>query len=148
MPPPPVQTRRSNDRSGAEIEAAIARINLVTNWRPRSATTSPDLVRSLDRPLHVGVTSPASRRHAEAVAAHAGLSGNVIATPVPSTLAELEAAQERWGHFLSDLFARAEVGTGFRRSDNAVAVELGSSVPVFHARLSWNRRLTADPVNV
>jgi hypothetical protein len=79
--------------------------------------------------LHVGVTSPASRQAAEAVAARVGLSANVTETPVRSTRAQLGAEQKRLSHRLADLFSRGEVSTSIAPDNNAVEVELGSDVP-------------------
>ena len=79
--------------------------------------------------LHIGVTSPASRLTAERIAAQAGLTGDVIATPVLWTWAQLLAAQSRWDRKLANLFARGEVQTGIEPERNAVIVTLSSSVP-------------------
>jgi hypothetical protein len=81
--------------------------------------------------LHVGVTSAADRRAAEAVAARSGLAGNVVEMPVASTWAQLGAAQDRWDRQrLAGLLARNEVATSLDPRHNAVAVRLGSKVPV------------------
>jgi hypothetical protein len=79
--------------------------------------------------LHVGVPSAASRRSAEMAAERAAVGEIVVATPVRSTWAELEAAQRRWGEILGDLFEREEVATSLLPQRNALGVELGSSVP-------------------
>lgn len=136
-----------SDRATA-VEAAVARTNLVADM---AAALGADFGGVWFDPattrVHVGVTSPASRSNAEAVAAQAGLSGSVTETSVASTVAELEAAQERWGKMVSDLFARGEVGTWLSLRDNAVTVELGSSVPPLR-RSELERAAAEDPIRV
>jgi Trypsin len=97
--------------------------------------------------LHVGVTSQASRRSAEAVAWRAGLSDLVVETPVRSTWSELLAAQERWGQRLADLFARAEVKTSIATDRNALEVVLGSEVPAAR-RTALERAASEDSIAV
>jgi hypothetical protein len=78
--------------------------------------------------LHVGVVSAEGRLAVEAVAAQAGLAGDVVATPVDSTWTQLKAAQERWDNRLRGLFARGDVSTSLAVDENAVRVELADSV--------------------
>jgi hypothetical protein len=78
--------------------------------------------------LHAGVISPGDAEIVEAVAAQAGVDDHVTATPVDSTWAQLQAAQESWGRRLADLFARTEAVTSLRPQSNALAVELGAAV--------------------
>jgi hypothetical protein len=79
--------------------------------------------------MTVGVTSAASARLVETVAARAGLSELVTEVPVASTWAQLDLAHERWDRRLADLFQRAEVATALLPDRNAVSIELGSAVP-------------------
>lgn len=79
--------------------------------------------------MHVGVTSPQSRRRAGEVAARAGLSGIVTETAVDSTWQQLDAAQARWDHRLGELFGRGEVTTAVAPDLNAVKINLSSTVP-------------------
>jgi hypothetical protein len=97
--------------------------------------------------LHIGVTSAASRQSAEAVAAQTGLAEGVVETPVRSTWAQLEAAQERWNRRLADLFAREEVATALRARYNAVEVELSSKVDPSE-RAVLEREAAAADVNI
>ena len=97
--------------------------------------------------VHVGVTSPAGRRNAEAVAVQAGLNGNVTETPVRSSWAQLEVAQKRWNRRLADLFERAEVATSLSPERNSVEIELGSEAPDSR-RAELEREASADNVNV
>lgn len=97
--------------------------------------------------LHVGVTSPASRRQAEGVAAQLDLAGNVTETPVRFTWAQLEAAQERWNSRLAGLFARGEVATALAPDDNSVEVRLSPSVPSA-ARVALEHDAAADQAEV
>jgi hypothetical protein len=97
--------------------------------------------------LHIGATSPESRRTAEAAVAQAGLSADVTVTPVRSTLAELLATQQRWNRKLADLFAREQVTTGLEPQNNAVSVALSSSVPASE-RAALIREASASAVNV
>jgi Trypsin len=78
--------------------------------------------------LHVGVTSPAGRREAEAVAARIGFEAHLTETSVHSTQAELEAAHERWDERLADLFESGDVVTAMAPDYNAVLIELSPSV--------------------
>jgi hypothetical protein len=97
--------------------------------------------------VYAGFTSPATRKAIEAVAARAALDGYVIPTPVHSTWAQLNVAQDRWGRRLEDLFARAEVATALNPERNAVTIELGSSVSP-DRRISLQRRAAASSVDV
>jgi hypothetical protein len=119
-------------RSGraSEAEAALARTNLSGRMQAAlgdafgGAWFEPSTAQ-----MHVGVTSAASRRLAEAVAADAGLSELVTETPVHSTWSQLEATQEDWDRQLVDLFERGQVGTSLAVDRNSVQIELASSVP-------------------
>jgi hypothetical protein len=97
--------------------------------------------------LHIGVTSPAGRRAAEAVAARAGLAADVTETPVRSTWARLLAAQRGWNRKLQNLFAREEVQTALAPQDNAVSISLSSTVPST-ARAALQRQASAANTNV
>jgi len=79
--------------------------------------------------MTVGVTSSASARLVETVAARAGLSEFVTEAPVASTWAQLDMAQERWDRRLAGLLQRAEVATALLPDRNAVSIELSSTVP-------------------
>lgn len=97
--------------------------------------------------LHVGVTSPASRRAAEAVAARAGLAKALEETPVRSTWAELDAAQNSWERRLAGPLARGEVVTWVSPQDNSVGIELSSAVSVAQ-RARLERQATGAGVKV
>jgi hypothetical protein len=97
--------------------------------------------------LHIGTTSPATRQAAEGVAARAGLSADVVVTPVRSTMAELLATQKQWNSKLANLFAHEEVKTGLEPQRNAVSVTLSSSVPS-PERAALKREASAAHVNV
>jgi hypothetical protein len=81
-----------------------------------------------DAQLDVGVTSPASQRTVEEIAARHGLAAQVIAIPVRSTWAQLVAAQHRWSRKLGHRFARPGIQTGLNAQRNAVDVTLSSSL--------------------
>lgn len=112
-----------------DVEARIARTALVSRLE---AALGDDFAGVWFDPstarLHVGAASPASRRSAEAVAAEAELTGDVTVTPVRSTWAELEAAQERLNRHLADLFVRGEVRTSLAPDRNSVVIGLGRDV--------------------
>jgi hypothetical protein len=78
--------------------------------------------------LHIGATSPASRRTAEEIVARAGLAADVIIEPVRSTMVQLLTAQHQWNHKLAKLLARGDVTTGIEPGRNAVSVTLSSAV--------------------
>jgi Trypsin len=141
-----VGSARSSEAS--EVEAAVFRTNLAGKleaglggafggvwFDPSSAQ------------LHVGVTSSESRREAEAVAAEAGLAEHVAETPVRSTWAQLEAAQERWSQRLADLFQRAEVKTSLSADTNSLEVDLDPTVPASRGA-ALERAAAADSVDV
>jgi V8-like Glu-specific endopeptidase len=79
--------------------------------------------------LHVGVTSSAAQRMAEALAAREGLGGSVTENLVRSSSDELVKTQEQFNLRLTDLFERQEVSTSIAYEDNAVRVNLASSAP-------------------
>jgi Trypsin len=79
--------------------------------------------------FHVGVTSSASRRVAERLAAQAGLAADVVETPVRSTWAALIAVQSQWNKRLAKPVAEGEATTGIDPSRNAVTIKLSSSIP-------------------
>ncbi|HTU78154.1 MAG TPA: trypsin-like peptidase domain-containing protein [Solirubrobacteraceae bacterium] len=97
--------------------------------------------------FHVGVTSNESRRVARLVAAEAGLSTDVVETPVRSTWSALLDAQTRWNHKLARLLASAQAMTGIYVQRNAVEVTLSSSVPGSE-RATLIREAARDSVTV
>jgi hypothetical protein len=97
--------------------------------------------------MHVGVTSPESRRRAEEVAARAGLSNLVTETFVESTWQQLEAAQERWDGRLGELFGRGEVTSAVAPDLNAVKINL-SSVVSASRRAALEREVASGAVAV
>jgi hypothetical protein len=132
----------------AKAEAAISRANLASRLETAPGDDFGGVwFEPSTAQLHVGVTSPGSRRAAEAVALGAGLAGTVTETPVRSTWAELEAAQERWSPRLADLFERGEVATSLAADLNSLQVELASSVPSSR-RAELEREAEADSVDV
>lgn len=91
--------------------------------------------------LHVGVTSPSSRRQLKSIADRAGLAADVTASPVRSGWRALVVAQKRWNRRLSGLFERAEVATSLVPQRNLLKVEVASTVPT--ARIATLKRHAA-----
>jgi|SRR6187549_885410 len=113
-----------------EVEDALARTNLARQLKEALGDDFGGVWLEPAAPrLHVGVTSAESRRRAEAVAVRAGLSEVVVETSVDATWSRLAAAQEHWNRRLADLFERGLVRTSVSPQDNAVWVELASTVP-------------------
>jgi hypothetical protein len=79
--------------------------------------------------MHVGGTSAASLRRAEAVAGRAGLASAVAEVPVRSGWAKLEATQKRWNQQLAGLFAHNQLATYLSPQRNSLELELASTVP-------------------
>ena len=131
-----------------EAEAAIARTNLAGRIE---AALGRDFAGIWFEPvtgrMHVGVTSTESRRRSEVAAERVGLAEIVVETPVRSTWAQLEAAQERWSHHLGDLLDRVEFSTSLGPDTNSVQIELGSAVPR-STRAAVEREATSDRVDV
>jgi hypothetical protein len=96
--------------------------------------------------LHVGVTSPESRRRAEAVAAATGLSGLVTETPVRFTLAQLGEARERLSRRFGELAGSGRVITALAPDSNSVELDVSSAVPSSQ-RADLERAAAADEVN-
>lgn len=131
-----------------DVEDAIARTNVAAQMEDAlGADFGGVWFEPSTAQLHVGVTSPASRRNAEAVAVRTGLSSVIAKTPVSSTWPQLAAAQERWGRRLADLFQHGLVKTWISAQDNAVGVELASTVPLA-TRAKLEREASADKVEV
>jgi Trypsin len=78
--------------------------------------------------LHIGVTSPASRRAAETIVARAGLTADVTETQVRSTWAQILATQQQWNQKLADLLPHSQFQTALAPQTNAVLVTLSASV--------------------
>jgi Trypsin len=97
--------------------------------------------------MHIGVTSPVSRRVAEGVVVRTGLVSDVSETPVRSTRAQLVATQKRWNRRLAHLFAREEAETGLAPQNNAVSIVLSSSVPPLE-QAAIKREASEAKVNV
>lgn len=135
-------------RQALEVQAEVGRADLLKHLE---AALGDDFggvwYDSSGTQLHVGVTSAASRRNAEAVALQAGLPEIVIETPVRSTWSQLLAAQERWGRRVADLFARAEVKTSIATDLNTLDVVLGSEVSQSR-RAALERAASEDSVAV
>ena len=130
------------------VEAEIAR----TNFTHRLETAMGDgfggvWFEPATAQVHIGVTSPASRRHAEAVAAQTGLTDAIREIPVRSAWAELRGVQRRWDRRLADLFEQGQVTTWPSPQGNSVEVELGSSVPSSR-REALRRAAASAPVEV
>jgi hypothetical protein len=119
----------------AELEAALGRAFAGVWFEPASAQ------------LHVGVTSPASRRIAAAVVARQGVTADVALTSVRSTWVQLHAAQAQMNRKLAGLFAQGQVVTALSPKDNAVYVTLASAVHV-QRRADLGRVASAAHVNV
>jgi hypothetical protein len=112
------------------VQSTIAESGLVSEIEGAMANTYGGMwFEPATAKLHIGVTSPASRRTAEAIVARAGLTDAVTETPVRSTWAQILAAQKQWNLRLANLLARAEAQTALAPQSNAMVVTLGSSVP-------------------
>lgn len=134
--------------SRLEVEAEIAQTGLLGRVEAALGDAFAGVwFEGATRQLHVGVISAAARQKVEAVATEVGLSGHTTATPVDSTWAQLQAAQEAWSRRLADLLARAEVSTALRARYNAVEVVLGSAVPSAE-RADLEREAAASGVDV
>jgi hypothetical protein len=136
-----------SSRAG-EVEAQINR----TNLRGKMEAVLGDAFGGVwfepsTAQVHVGVTSSASRRSAEAVAVQAGMEEDVTETPVDSTWSQLEGAQARLNRHLEDLFARGEVSTSLAPDENSVKVELSPAVPASR-RAELRREASATGVEV
>lgn len=132
----------------AEAEAALTRTNLASRLEATLGSAFGGVwFEPATAQVHVGVTSAASRRDAEALAAKVGLASTVTETPVDSTWAQLQAAQDSWDSRLEGLLARGEAATALAPDRNSVEVELGSSVPA-STRTALEREAANDNVNV
>jgi hypothetical protein len=141
------EASRRSIRAG-EAEAAIVRTNLTGRMKAALGGAFGGVwFEQSTAQLHVGVTSPDSRRISEAVAAQADLTEIVTETTVGSTWAELQAAQDRWDERLMDLLERGEAATSLVAKRNAVGVELGSLVSPLRRNL-LEHQAQAENVNV
>ncbi len=138
--------RAASTRAG-ERETAIGRANLVNRVEAAMGDAFGGVWFDSTARLHVGVTSPASRQIAEAVAARAGLSEVVVGTPVASSWSQLVATQERWTPRLADLFAQGTVRTSIATDRNSLEIELGSAVPTAR-RIALEREAAAANVEI
>ena len=135
-------------KQAIHVQGEVAQTDLVPKMEAAMASAYAGVwFESATAQLHIGATSPASRRTAEGVAAEAGLAADVTVTPVRSTWAPLLATQDQWNSKLASLFARAEVETGIEPQRNAVIVTLSSSVPA-PERAALEREASAADVNV
>lgn len=131
-----------------EVEARITRTNLTGKLEAALGTAFGGVwFEPATAQVHVGVTSPQSRRNAEAVAVQTGLATHVIEVPVRWTWAQLEAAQDRWDSRLIDLLRQGRVTTSLAPDRNSVQVELASSVPAAK-RAKLEREAAAESVDV
>ncbi len=78
--------------------------------------------------VHIGFTSAASRRTAEAVTRSLGLATHVVETPVQSTWRQLKAAQTRWNRRLGSLLADGDASSALLPQKNAVSITLNALV--------------------
>ncbi len=118
-----------------KIEAALGRAYAGTWLEPSAAK------------YHVGVTSHASARTVKQLAAEAGVTADLIETPVRSTWNALIKTQEQWNKRLARLLANGQATTGLDAQHNAVSVKLSSSVsPADRALLE--RAAAAESVTV
>jgi trypsin-like peptidase len=135
-------------KQALEVQADVQRANLPTRLEAALGSAFAGVWYDSATPmLHVGVISPASRAAAAAVAAGAGLAPEVAETRVRSTMAQLEATQERMGRRLGDLFAKAAVVTRLAPQLNAVEVELSPSVPSTR-RVALEREAAREAVHI
>ena len=113
-----------------DVQSQIAQTDVVSKVGAAMANTyGGSWFERATAQLHIGVPSPASRRTAEEVVAQAGLTANVTETPVRSTWAQLQAAQQQWDNRLARPFAHAEVRTALEPQHNSLSITLSSSVP-------------------
>lgn len=126
---------QANEGAGArsaqasEVEAKAARADLVNKLETALGDGFGGVwFEPSTAEVHVGVTSPLIRRAAEAVATRAGLAGDVTATPVDATWAQLEAAQRQLNQRLGDLLERGRASTSLAPDQNSVRVKLSPSV--------------------
>ena len=99
-----------------KVEAGMAEAYAGTWFEPASAQ------------LHIGATSPASRRIAEGIVSEAGVTAAVVTT-VLSTWTQLLATQHLWNGKLAGLFTDQQVKTALDPQANAVIVTLSAAVP-------------------
>lgn len=131
-----------------EVEADIVRTNIVGKMKATLGSAFGGVwFEPSTAQLHVGVVSPAARRLAETAAVRAGLPETVTETPVASTWAQLQAAQDRWDERLWDLLERGEAATALDPERSAVEVELGSLVSPLR-RTALDLEAESDSVNV
>jgi Trypsin len=113
-----VQSEVASTGLGSEITAALGDSFAGVWFQPAEAR------------FYIGVTSAASRRTAEQVLAKSGMAlGNVVIQQVRSTWLELVAAQEQWNKKHATLLKNMQASTGILTQNNAVRIELSSSIP-------------------
>jgi hypothetical protein len=120
---------REQASRGLAVQGDIARTKIVRKLLDAPNAFGGVWFESSIGQMHVGVTSPVSRRAVELLVLREDLKGEVVATPVRSTWAQLSATQNRWNRKLALLFARAQVETALAPQFNAVSITLSSSVP-------------------
>jgi streptogrisin C len=130
-----VQSEIARTEILSKIEAALGSAYAGAWFEPTSAQ------------LHLGVTSPASRLAVEETVARAGLTGDVVATPVRSTWEQLLATEQRWNGMLASAFARGEVKLTLSPQLNAVSVTLSSAAPATE-RAALEREASASNIKV
>jgi hypothetical protein len=121
----------SRARQALEVQREVARTGLVSKIEAALGNAFAGVwFEPAVAQFHIGVTSNASTEKAKRAVAQAGLTAGVTITPVRSTWAALLAAQEEWNNRLAKLLASQEATTGLDAQDNAVSIEISSSVPV------------------
>jgi hypothetical protein len=98
--------------------------------------------------FYIGVTSAVGRKTAEQVVAKSGVAaGVVVIQQVRSTWLELLAVQEQWTKKLAKLRANSQAGTAIVTQNNAVRIELSSSISAAE-RTALENEAAAANVNV
>jgi hypothetical protein len=113
-----VQSEVASAELGGKISAALGDSYAGVWFQPAQAR------------FYIGVTSAASRTVAERVVAGSGVAaGDVVIQQVRSTWLQLLTAQEQWNGKHATLRENLQATTGILPQDNAVRVELSSSIP-------------------
>jgi hypothetical protein len=110
-----------------QVESELAQTNLIAKLEAAlGAAYAGVWFEPATAQLHVGVTSPTARRTAAATTAEAGLSSQVVETPVASTWAQLLATENHWSARLAN---SGPIMLALAPQLNAVIVTLSSTIP-------------------
>lgn len=143
-----VTVRSERSEKASEAEAAVARTSFVGRLEAALGDNFGGVwFEPSTAQVYVGVISPGSRWAAHALAVQTGLEETVTETPVRSTWAELEAAQDRWDRQLADLLQSGAAATSLMPDRNALSIELLTTLPSA-MRTSLERQAASESVNV